>query len=358
MKPDGSVGGYPWLFGASIDLSVFLGSAVLSFVLLGLGAGFGVLHSDSPEWIWVPFVLLIDVAHVWSTIFRVYLDRDELRSHLLLYVGGPALVYAAGVLAYSIGPGAFWRGAAYLAVYHFVRQQYGWVAMYRRRGAEVAPIDRWLDTAAIYAASVYPLLHWHAHLPKKFWWFMIGDFSDALPMWIDTVAFPLYLLIMGAYLARAIQRWFLLGLHNPGKDVVVATTALCWYVGIVAFNSDYAFTVTNVVIHGVPYLALVYWGARNRERAGHRGGIRLLAYGPLAMLAVLVVLAYGEELFWDRLFWHERSWLFGGAWNWAHQIETLVVPMLALPQLTHYFLDGFIWKRGAMGAYRNAAPTS
>jgi len=29
--------------------------------------------------------------------------------------------------------------------------------------------------------------------------------------------------------------------------------------GIVAFDSDYAFTVTNVVIHGVPYLVLVYW---------------------------------------------------------------------------------------------------
>src|SRR5262249_15847911 len=58
-----------------------------------------------------------------------------------------------------------------------------------------------------------------------------------------------------------------------GKHVVAAATAACWYVGIVATNADYAFTVTNVFVHGVPYLALVYLYARaaSREPAS-RGG--------------------------------------------------------------------------------------
>ena len=347
----GAARSYPWLFSARIDVGVFLGSALVSFALLILGAALGLLHSESPEWIWVPFVLLIDVAHVWSTIFRVYLDREERQRRRLLYFGGPALVYALSVVVYSLGPGVFWRLAAYFAVYHFVRQQYGWVVLYRRRGGETDSLDRWLDTAAIYAASVYPLLYWHAHLPTKFWWFMTGDFSDVMPMWVNDVVFPIYVLLMGAYLLRALQRWFVLGIRNPGKDIVVVTTALCWYVGIVAFNSDYAFTVTNVVIHGVPYLAMVYLGAKKRERAGHTGAIRMLAYGPLVFLALLVVLAYGEELLWDRLIWHERAWLFGGAWSWGRQLETLLVPLLALPQLTHYFLDGFIWRRQANAGY-------
>jgi hypothetical protein len=349
---------YPWLFSAPIDLGVFLGSALVSVALLGIGAAFGILHSDSPEWIWVPFVLLIDVAHVWSTLFRVYFDRDERVRRRLLYFGGPALVYIAGVLVYSLGPHVFWRAAAYFAVYHFVRQQYGWVVLYRRKGHETLPIDRWIDTAAIYAASLYPLLYWHAHLPQKYWWFMPGDFSDVLPLWVSAVGFPIYLLILAAYLLRALQRWFMLGLHNPGKDIVVVTTVLCWYLGIVAFNSDYAFTVTNVVIHGVPYLALVYWEGRRRERAGHPGLIRLLAYGPIVFLAVLVVFAYGEELLWDRLVWQERPWLFGAGWSWGRGLEAFVVPLLALPQLTHYFLDGFIWRRQANLTYRQTSPNA
>jgi len=53
-----------------------------------------------------------------------------------------------------------------------------------------------------------------------------------------------------------------------GKHVVVATTAACWYVGIIAINADYAFTVTNAFIHGVPYLTLVYLYARAASRSG------------------------------------------------------------------------------------------
>ena len=350
--------GYPWLFSARIDLGVFLGTALLSFALLLVGGVLGLLHSDSPEWIWVPFVLLIDVAHVWSTIFRVYLDRDELRSRPVLYYGTPALLYVLGVMIYSLGPLAFWRLAAYFAVYHFVRQQYGWVALYRRKGNEVLRIDRWIDTAAIYAASLYPLLYWHAHLPRKFWWFLPGDFSELLPRWVAAVALPVYVAILAAYLVRALQRWLVLGLRNPGKDIVVVTTVLCWYLGIVAFNSDYAFTVTNVVIHGVPYLALVYLGARKRQQAGHGGGIRWLAYGPLLFILVLAFLAFGEELLWDRLVWHERAWLFGAEWSWGRGLETLVVPLLALPQLTHYFLDGVIWRRRAQAGYAGGARAS
>lgn len=335
---------YPWLFSATTDLSVFLGSALLSFALLAVGGSLGILHSDSPEWIWVPAVLLIDVAHVWSTIFRVYLDTEERQRRALLYWGLPVLAYVGGVLVYSLGALWFWRAAAYLAVYHFVRQQYGWVALYRRRGNETGELDRILDKVTIYAVTVYPLIYWHAHLPQRYWWFVPQDFAAALPMWVATVAAPIYWLIVAAYLARSVQRYTTLGMRNPGKDIVVVTTALCWYLGIVTFNSDYAFTVTNVIIHGVPYFALVYYYGRKRALAGHGGGIRILLRGPLVFLALLVFLAYGEELFWDRLIWHDRPWLFGAGWSWGRGAESFLVPLLALPQITHYLLDGFIWR--------------
>ena len=58
----------------------------------------------------------------------------------------------------------------------------------------------------------------------------------------------------------------------------------------------------------------------------------------------LWLLAYAEELFWHRGMWHERAWLFGGAWD-VQKFKLILVPLLALPQLTHYVLDGFIWRR-------------
>ena len=60
-----------WLFSPGWDLVVFLGSAVLSLVALWVGYLAGVLDDDTPQWAWVPCILLIDVAHVYATGFRV-----------------------------------------------------------------------------------------------------------------------------------------------------------------------------------------------------------------------------------------------------------------------------------------------
>jgi hypothetical protein len=333
-----------WLFSAPVDLSVFLGSAVVSLLALWVGARAGVLYDDTPDWAWVPAVLLIDVAHVYSTGFRVYFDADELRRRPWLYGLVPVLGYLVGVALYSEGELVFWRALAYLAVFHFVRQQYGWVALYRARAGERDRVGRWIDTLAVYMATIYPLIYWHTHLPRKFWWFLPGDFA-AVPPVIESIARPLYWAALSVYAVNSLYRWLAAGKTNPGKDIVVATTAVCWYAGIVAFNSDYAFTVTNVIIHGVPYMALIYWYSRMRlQQEGGRGPYRIFARGPAVFLFILWALAYIEELFWDRAVWQERDYLFGSPIDVA-SLKLLIVPLLALPQLTHYVLDGFVWRR-------------
>ena len=123
----------PWLVSARWDVSVFGGSALLAAALLAWGAATGTLSGLTPPWAWVATVLVVDVAHVWATAYRVYLDPDELRRRKALYAGVPVAAYAAGVALYSASAGTFWRVLAYLAVFHFIRQQYGWVALYRRR---------------------------------------------------------------------------------------------------------------------------------------------------------------------------------------------------------------------------------
>lgn len=340
-----------WLFSRRVDLWVFLGSAVVSLLALWVGSLMGVLYDDTPDWAWIPAVLLIDVAHVYSTAFRVYFDKQEFKRRPYLYSIVPLIGFGVGVALYSEGELVFWRSLAYIAVFHFVRQQYGWVALYRAKAGERDRLGKWIDTVAIYAATVYPLIYWHANLPRNFWWFLANDFTT-LPTVMARVAAPLYWLAMLVYLGKAIYLALVKKQFNPGKDIVVVTTALCWYIGIVAFNSDYAFTVTNVIIHGVPYLALIYWHSRRRlehlsigEGDGKNiGMLRLFARGPAAFLILLWLFAYFEELVWDRGVWHDRDWFFGASWELGAW-KIALVPLLALPQLTHYVLDGFIWRR-------------
>ncbi len=334
-----------WLFSLPVDLSVFLGSAAVSMALLWIGARAGLLGGATPEWAWVPCVLLIDVAHVYSTSFKVYLDVSELRRRPLLYAAVPILGFAAAVVLYTFGALVFWRALAYLAVFHFVRQQYGWVALYRGRCGEHDRLGHWLDAATVYAATLYPLAYWHANLPRRFWWFLEGDFALAIPSRVVSALGWIYVCLLVVYTLRSARAWLVTGTPNPGKDIVVATTAVCWYAGIVAYNSDYAFTVTNVIVHGVPYLALVWFSAARRS-AAVLGTLfsRFFGRGVLVFLATLWALAYVEELVWDRAVWQDRPWLFGEGWD-AGWLHFLIVPLLAVPQIVHYVLDGFIWKR-------------
>lgn len=341
MPARSPVAARPWLFSRRLDLALFGGTAAASIIALLIGARLGLLESDTPAWIWLAAVLLVDVAHVHATLFRTYLDREELRRRPLLYTLAPLCAFAAGAMLYAQGPLIFWRGAAYLAIFHFVRQQYGWVALYRVRAGEQGRLGRWIDTAAIYAATLYPLLWWHTHLPRRFSWFIAGDLAAGIPPAMSMAALFLYLAILLLYAAHSA----LAGFPNPGKDVVVATTALCWYVGIVALNSDFAFTVTNVLIHGVPYLALVYLYAR-KNASSESLAATIVRRGPALLLGIVWVLAFIEEAAWDHAAWHEHRQFFGAEWS-LDRFETWLVPLLAVPQLTHYILDGFIWRRGS-----------
>jgi hypothetical protein len=339
-----------WLFSAPIDLSVFLGSGVVSILLLVIGANAGLLHSDSPDWTWITTILMIDIAHVWATSFRVYFDVEELKKRIWLYLLVPVSGYLIGVALYSESALTFWRVLAYVAVFHFVRQQYGWVALYRAKAKETNNLTWWIDSLAVYLATVYPLAFWMTSLPRKFEWFVPNDFIN-LPELVAKVLFPIYLLTLVAYFIKTVYLYLVTGFLNLGKDIVVVTTAVCWYVGIVAFNSDYAFTVTNVIIHGVPYFAIVYFYAQARRETASNF-YRFLSSNWLIFLATLWALAYLEELFWHRGVWHERLWLFGAEWEWSKDLKTWLVPLLALPQITHYVLDGFVWRRKAMGEIR------
>jgi hypothetical protein len=351
----------PWLFSPTSDALVFGGSAAFGLALVALRRVFH-LGATLPEWGFLLGIVAVDVAHVYATSFRTYFDADELRRRPLRYLGVPALAYLGGVLAHSVSAPFFWRLLAYLAVFHFVRQQAGWLALYRARARDVTTRSRLIDAAAIYSATGYPLVYWHAHLADRaFAWFLPGDFVDIgafcraiLPAARAIEATALILFAVNQAIGFSRQ-----GRADVGKIVVVTSTALTWYVGIVATNSDFDFTVTNVFAHGIPYLWLVFTVAKKAASTRPTSFVAgVTRAGFATFFGILLLLAFVEEAAWDRLAWHERPWLFGASHlTLGAFAAALVVPLLAAPQITHYILDGFIWRRReTAGAFVGRAP--
>lgn len=332
-----------WLVSPAFDLAWFAGPAALSaLAALALPAG------DTPPWAWLLLVVLVDVAHVYAALYRTYLDPEELARRPGLLAGVPAACWLLGVLLYRAGPLWFWRALAYVAAFHFVRQQYGFLRLYQRLHDEQDPLDARLDAWALYGSMLYPLAYWHCE-PRAFAWFVQGDFLR-LPRPAAWLAAAAYGLVLTAFVLR--QAWLLRAGRPPnwGKLALIGSTAAAWSVGIVVLDSDIAFTVTNVTAHGLPYFALVWlWGRRKgpSEPAWQRrwSGLPVLASAALFFLP-LGALACLEEGLWDWTVWHEHAGFFGGLppLDLPDALLNLLVPLLAVPQATHYVLDYWIWR--------------
>jgi len=337
----------PWISSGWLDGICILAPAWVTGLLVLLFPGFFSSHAEvTPIW-WLILVVGVDVAHVYSTIFRTYLDPGELRRRPLLYAGVPLLGWFGGALLYSLGALTFWRVLAYLAVFHFIRQQYGFLMVYNRREKDLPRLCHRIDIATIYAAMLYPLVYWHTHLPQNFDWFVSGDFIS-LPPWLDPICFIVYGLVLVTFLAKEI--W----LRHTGRPLnlcrwlLIGGTAMSWFCGIVVAHGDLAFTLTNVVAHGLPYTALIWIYRRNQDRREKaKGSLFTWRLVPL-YLGALILLAYLEEGLWDGFVWREHLDYFAGA-AFLPQIDSStvlawLVPLLALPQISHYLLDGFIWR--------------
>jgi hypothetical protein len=339
----------PWIKNPLFDSVFFLTPLLLPVIfLLAFPSFFKNQEDDISTISWIILVLLIDVAHVYSTIFRTYLNprsRKKIRTKLVFI---PLLCWFAGVMLYSLNPLYFWRCLAYVAVFHFVRQQYGFMRIYSRQQKESDFIRR-LQGFAIYSATIAPILIWHFSGPKKFNWFVAGDFFYAdSPIMVYIITLLLFSSVT-VYVLSEIYLFIRLRYFNIPRFLLVIGTAGSWYVGIVLYDGDLSFTALNVIAHGIPYMALV-WQSEKKEDQTHNGLLKYIfsRFGVLLFVAIIVTLAYLEEGLWDSLVWREHETFFQGFYIFGHVthfgILSFLIPLLALPQLVHYVLDAFIWK--------------
>ncbi len=340
-----------WIRSAGYDLLFILSPPFICLLLIFSFPSLFRADELHSEWLWFFLIVVIDVGHVYSTIYRTYFDKNTINKNKTLFYLSPLLIYIIGVVLHSINPIFFWRAMAYLAVFHFIRQQYGFLRLYTRN--EENNFYKKIDSIIIYASTLYPILVWHLKGKQLFDWFIENDFiyinfPEAIPF-----LSVLYIALLVLYLLKEIIVCIKLGKINLPKNILIAGTALSWYFGIVYFEGDITFTLLNVVSHGIPYYSLV-WAYGNKKSGDNTTDIQWLkrVFKPVNLLlfiGVLLILAYAEEMLWDGLVWKEHLTIFPFSSFFPNIIDSkifmsLLIPLLSLPQLVHYFIDGFIWK--------------
>lgn len=365
-----------WLHSATFDIGIFVFTLILSFLFVFIVDILSLYNSTFPLWAFIGIVVAFDVSHVYGTLYRVYMDPSELNRKPRLYYNSIIIIYIISVIIYAVNPKLFFSAIAYYAVYHFIKQNYGLVAIYKHKLSERSRFDFYLDKITIWNTGLYPIIWWHCHLPREFSWFIDGDFNypvylllkawnfifypvlgefpnQAFIQLVDNL-FVLYIAIFIIYIIRQIYLLYKNSYFNPGKNIAMFSVALTWYLGIIYFNNDIKWSAMIIIVHAIPYFAIVWIFTKEKHSDPNNlrqsRSLAFLSKPKNIVLFYLFLFAIGliEEIIWDLAVW--RDYIRGSSFwtkNTAREIKYLFwIPLLSLPQLVHYYLDSKIWIGG------------
>jgi hypothetical protein len=337
-----------WISSPLLDGMFILSPPFIILCVIFLFPTFFAEHEDVSPLIWLIVVLGVDVSHVYSTLFRTYFEPTTFKEHQTTLTLIPLISWLTGMMLYSLGSIYFWRTLAYLAVFHFIRQQYGFMRIYAAKESRPKKLKQ-VDNFLIYAITGIPIIIWHCSPDRNFTWFVKNDFllhtsRAAIPL-LQSILFTIvlaYCIIELLFVLKTKQ-------YNIPKYLLLAGTFVSWYFGIVYFNSDLIFTLFNVITHGIPYMMLI-WVYGNKKSGAQKNWYSFLfsAKGIIFYVGILLVIAYVEEGFWDLFIWKEHQSLFAifSSLSYLDSINfsLILIPLLSVPQISHYIIDGFIWK--------------
>ena len=258
---------YKWIVNKWFDSAFILAPHFIGVVcLLLFPHWFSRFNEFIPVAAWVVLIMCVDVSHVYSTLFKSYFDKVAFSQNRDIMLLIPFLSLTIGIVAYYTDALLFWRLLAYTAVFHFIRQQYGFLKLYLRKYSAPERSETF-DMICVYAFTGLPIAIWHFSGLKNFNWFVENDFLYVESGLLQSAFTCLFCILFVAYLIKEV--WFLIRHQhfNLPKTLFLVGTALSWFIGIVILNGDLSFTFLNVVSHGIPYMALVwYYGNRNYSR--------------------------------------------------------------------------------------------
>jgi hypothetical protein len=342
-----------WIIGPASDLAFVIGGALVAFGLLAAHVWFGVAAVT----IYMAWVLTIDGPHVFATVSRTYLDRDERRAHGPLLVGslaffalGPAIVGLACLTDSRLPYDGFLAVCTAWAYWHVVRQHYGVMVLYQRSAGDADAADARYDVVALYVGLLAPVAAFA--LGNETTLRMVGIATP--PAMAARTADALWILVGVTLAAYALRQVSHVGRGRGVRWTKVLFLIAATSVSIVLFAPPVAAHVQYEAIvpivtsfHDVQYLAIVWFFHRNRRAAEPRG-----AQPPLVARWLWAFLA-GGLLF--TLAYRVGLGCLASAWPGCQVgAETVALPAgLTLSDLGvaflwgfalhHYYLDQRIW---------------
>jgi hypothetical protein len=308
-----------------------------------------------PLWLFV-FTIIFDVAHVWWSLYRVYFNSLEFNAHKKLYTITPIIVFLAVfwlVVYEHTWTLLFWI-IWFFAVYHFIKQQVWFILLYWHKEKNRHFVDSIVDKILWFSITWFPMLYWFSNLDtRNYIWFFVWEFVK-LPTELFPMLWIVFFMIILSYTIYEIIRNYFWKWLNLAKYTYIFVTFFIWFNWIVWNNSLLIFAFWNMLLHWLNYLWIVYLSTKNKLKNGNyktnKYIKKILSYWFFWFISILLIIATTEEYLWDQFFRHERWDFWGNSfYDFSNNLNTYIlsaiIAILSIPQLTHYFLDWYIWRK-------------
>ena len=248
-----------WIISRQQDLIWFIGSALISYLALGLmslGVGVALI-----QFIWF---FGIDGPHGQSTITRTYFDKAE-RARLGWFLWIPVPLLLAGPILVFAGFGSlFFLFAVCWQQFHIVKQHFGFMMIYKGKNKDRTDflLDRWLLLSSLLIPLGMFVLRTRPVIIQ----------TVPLLAWLPTLAIGLYVILAAGWLLRQGQKLRAgLPMNWPKLGLLAMTIPLQWIALLYGshFGPDGIVRagIALGLFHSFQYHRLMWFHNRNRYTA-------------------------------------------------------------------------------------------
>lgn len=314
-----------WIFGKpSLDLAFLYAGGVAAFLFV-----WTVTPASTGIWAWVGLASLaaIDTGHMYTTIWRTHLRREEFLS-TPLYWAFPLAVFLVSLVWIVSRLPYLLTVILYLTIYHHMRQYYGVVRWYEKLNARYCRPTHFF----IHALFLLPLLAAHFRESGVKHIFNTGDlllYPDPVYFGIVTGMYLVVLTLWAGFEARLWAR----GVREPNRLLAVAVPMTFAGVGCFFGKNTMQIILPLVLTHGIGYFALLGLSLHRLEPKRYR---------TFLLPTALVALSAGVMGYF--VLWAEENYLDADYSTIALSFnDACLMALLLVPTVSHYMFDAWIW---------------
>jgi len=316
------------------------------------------------------FFAFVDWGHIFAMWFRIGSNPLESKKNIIGYI----IIFIVtwflfSLVLYNKQLKYLEHFLVYFVIFHFIKQQFGIIRIYSKTDPKnKSSLERIMTNTFIYLSMVYPVIWWHTvEKHTNFYWrkfFFDIPFIDSMEVALRVI----YILSALFYMYYELRITKRTKMFNIPKNLSVLGAAIGWGCSIIFFEYSYLVTFCVVYTHNIAYFFLI-WIVAKRDKAllnipdpkGFKKiitwttkegfilyflGVNAAAMFILGVINYIVRNIQNHKIIFGNVDMNLAiGWLFPQSDNYYGYYASFVYALYFTIQGTHYFIDGFIWKK-------------